>query len=209
MLSAAGLALAFAGRAVLTDVALSLGPGEVVGLGGPSGAGKSTLGRILAGRLEADAGQVTLDGLPRSPARPGRPAPVQYAPQSAELAVDPRWSVARILANAGPPDAEAVAALGVREAWASRRPSELSGGELARVSLARLFHPGLRHLVCDEVSSQLDALEQDGVLRALTALARDRGIGLLLISHGAGLRRRFCDRDLTLADGRLNATPAS
>ncbi|RVV97204.1 ATP-binding cassette domain-containing protein [Mesobaculum littorinae] len=198
MLTARGLRHAYDTRTVLDGIDLALAPGEVLGLGGPSGSGKSTLGQLLAGRMTPQAGRVRLDGAALPAPAPGRPAPVQYAPQTAELAVDPRWSVARILSNGGPPDGAALSALGIQPGWHDRRPSELSGGELARVSLARLIHPGLRALICDEITAQLDALEQAALLDRLTGLARRRGIGLLLISHSAGLRARYCTRSLTL-----------
>lgn len=198
MLSADGIHHAYGRVAVLEDVDLSLAAGEVVGLGGPSGSGKSTLGRLLAGRLAPSAGRIRLDGAPLPGTAPRRPAPVQYAPQVPELAVDPFWTVGRILGNGGTPDPLALAALGVAPAWHDRRPVELSGGELARVSLARLFHPALRVLICDEVTAQLDALEQATLLDRLTALTRNRRIGLLIISHNAVLRARYCDRSQVL-----------
>ncbi|PZX13738.1 peptide/nickel transport system ATP-binding protein [Palleronia aestuarii] len=203
MLSAERIGHAFGGSPVLSEASLALGAGEIVGLGGMSGSGKSTLGRILGGHLVPQSGRVRLDGAPLPPPGVGRPAPVQYAPQAAELAVDPRWRIGRILANGGTPDPEAIAALGVAPAWTDRHPSELSGGELARVSLARFFHPGLRALVCDEITAQLDALEQAALLERLTGVARRRGLALLLVSHSAGLRARYCDRSLILTEGRL------
>ncbi|WP_083803441.1 ATP-binding cassette domain-containing protein [Sagittula stellata] len=100
------------------------------------------LSRILAGHLEPDYGQVLLEGRRVASARPGRPAPLQYAPQSPELAVDRRWTVRKILAKGTAPDPAVLAALGIRGICASRVPDQLSGGELARVLFARLFHPG-------------------------------------------------------------------
>ena len=198
MLTARALSHSYGSREVLCDVDLDLAPGEVVGLGGPSGSGKTTLCRILAGRLVPDHGEVRLDGETLKPASPGHPAPVQYAPQSPELAVDPRWPVRRILTNGVVPDPDVLAALGIADRWAERLPSQLSGGELARVSLARLFHPGLRVLICDEITAQLDAIEQDLLLRALLDLTRRRRIAVLLVSHNRALRSRFCSTSLVL-----------
>mgnify|MGYP006278331743 CR=1 FL=1 len=203
MLRAEGVVRRLGGRAVLDGAAIAVPAGAVIGLGGDSGAGKSALARILAGRDAPDQGRVTLDGTPRPLARAGRPGAVQHAPQSAALALDPRWRVRGALENAGAPDSEALAALGVSPAWAARRPGELSGGELARVSLARLIHPGLRALICDEVTAELDALAQAALWAGLLALTRARGVGVLLISHDADLRRALCDRSFTLAEGRI------
>lgn len=195
MLSAEAVSLSFAGRPVLREVSLTVTPGEVLGLSGPSGAGKSTLARVLSGALAPDAGRVLWQGsaLPRHP-----PGPVQHVPQSPELAVDPRWTVGRILANAAPPDPEVLTALAIRPAWAERHPAELSGGELARVSLARFFLPTTRVLICDEITAQLDALAAQALWQALTPLARHRGMALIVISHDAALRRTLCARQITL-----------
>jgi ABC-type dipeptide/oligopeptide/nickel transport system ATPase subunit len=203
MLNAEGIVRCLGTRAVLNGATICLPPGAVIGLGGASGAGKSVLARILSGRDSADAGRVTLDGQPRPVSRPGQPAPVQHAPQSATLAIDPRWRIADVLANAGPPDRVALDALGIARAWADRHAAELSGGELARVSLARLFHPGLRFLICDEITAELDALAQASLWDGLLALTRARQIGVLMISHDADLRRARCARSHLLEDGHI------
>ena len=140
MLKARDLRHAYGNRQILTGVDLKLSPGEVMGVGGPSGSGKTTLCRILAGRSVPGHGEVLLDGARLETARPGLPAPVQYAPQSPELAVDPRWPVRKVLENGMVPDPEVLAALGIRDAWLNRRPTQLSGGELAR-GVARLSRP--------------------------------------------------------------------
>ncbi|WP_298497904.1 ATP-binding cassette domain-containing protein [uncultured Maritimibacter sp.] len=198
MLTARALHHAYGNWQVLNGVDFDLARGEVLGLGGASGSGKTTLCRILAGQFTPDHGEVLLDGAKFKLARPGLPGPVQYAPQSPELAVDPRWTVGRILANATAPDPEVLTTLGIREAWTNRRPPQLSGGELARVSLSRLFHPGLRVLICDEITAQLDAIEQESLLRALIDLAGRREVALLLVSHSSSLRSRFCGKSVEL-----------
>ena len=196
MLVASGLHHAFGRQRVLAGVDLSLAAGEVVGLWGPSGVGKSTLARILAGDLTPNQGGVTFNGRPL-PATP--PRPVLHVPQAPELAVDPRWRVARILANAGPPDEAVLAALEIRPSWLGRLPGELSGGELARVSLARFLLPSTRVLICDEITAQLDALAAQALWRALVPLAHARGLALLIISHDAALRRALCSREVELS----------
>lgn len=195
MLRAEGITHAFAGRAVLRDLSLTLAPGEVLGLHGASGAGKSTLARILSGALVPDAGRVTWDGATLPPP----PGPVQHVPQSPELATDPRWTVGRILANAGEPDPQVLEALGIRPAWSARRPQELSGGELARVSLSRFILPGTRVLICDEITAQLDALAAQSLWRALLPIVSSRLMSLIVISHDPALRSAICNRALEIA----------
>lgn len=205
MLSATAITHRFGSLPVLEGVDLALSPGDLVGLAGPSGAGKSTLGRILAGHLSPLAGHVSIDGAPLS-LRKGRPCAVQYAPQVSELSIDPRWRVGRILRNGGTPEAEVLQILGIRADWQDRYPSELSGGELTRVSLARVVLPSTRYLICDEITAQLDAISATDVMSALRSLAR-RGVGILVIGHNSGLLKRSADRLLLLRSRTLAAIP--
>nr|WP_321524512.1 ATP-binding cassette domain-containing protein [uncultured Cohaesibacter sp.] len=201
MLSAEGLVHGFGAAPVLDHVALTVKPGDRVGIAGPSGVGKTTLGRILAGQTAPHAGTVRWDGKPLSDHRGA--SPVQLAPQSPELAVDPRWTIAEVLDNGGAVDGAVLAALGIQPAWGRRRSRELSGGELARVSLARLFLPTTRVLICDEITAQLDALAARQIWSALLPLVTERDIALIVISHEDRLRSAVCTQNFTLKGGRL------
>jgi len=179
---------------LMRDLDLSIAPDEVVGMPGPSGRGKSTLARILTGYLRPLAGAARVDGLP--PDAPG-PCPAQLLFQHPELAVNPRWTGRDILAegwHGGMAASDLLGHLGIAPAWLDRHPHELSGGELQRLCLARSLGPATRYLICDEMTSMLDAMTQARIWEAVLTLARERGLGLLVVSHDAALLQRVCTR---------------
>lgn len=180
---------------VVRDLDIVIGPGEVVGLSGPSGGGKSTIGRLLARHIRPTAGAVTVDGAPL-PERGFNP--VQLLSQSPVFAANPRWTVHRIVGEAWTPDAGTAQALGVRPAWFSRYPHELSGGEMQRITILRALAPDTRYLVADEITSMLDPLAQAEIWTALLKAANQRAIGILAISHDAHLLARVADRVVTV-----------
>ena len=185
---------------LLNAVSLTLEAGQWVGLSGDSGAGKSTLGKLLAGYLTPQAGGITLDGaaLPKSGVQP-----VQWLPQSPELAVNPRWRVGKILREAWTPTDAQCHAFGVQAKWLSRFPQSLSGGELQRVCVLRALAPEVRFLVADEITTMLDPITQLELWQALKQEAQLRQLGVLVISHDSSLLARLCPQRYHLSDGKL------
>lgn len=185
---------------LLEAVSLTLEAGQWIGLSGDSGAGKSTLGKLLAGYLTPQAGGITLDGaaLPKSGVQP-----VQWLPQSPELAVNPRWRVGKILREAWTPTDAQCHAFGVQAKWLSRFPQSLSGGELQRVCVLRALAPEVRFLVADEISTMLDPITQLELWQALKQEAEKRQFGVLVISHDSALLERLCPQRLHLSEGQL------
>ena len=187
---------------VLRGVSLQLAAGEWLGLSGASGSGKSTLGRALAGHHTLRSGSLQLDGAPLP--RQGL-HPVQWLPQVPELAVNPRWRIGRILAEAWTPDAALRQRFGIGDDWLARYPHELSGGELQRVAVLRSLAPGVRYLIADEISSMLDAITQAELWQTLAEVAEQRDLGVLVIGHDRALLKRLCQRRLRLENGQLCA----
>ena len=185
-------------KPILDGVSLALGRGEILGLSGPSGTGKSTLGRLVAGYLTPQKGEVLLDGAAPAPGYRG----VQHIHQSSIFAVNPRWRLGRIIAEAWRPDDLTLDALGVSRSWFDRYPHEISGGELQRVVLVRALGPETRFLVADEVSAMLDPITQVEIWSFLIDRCR-QGLGILAISHDAALLKRVSSRQLQLANGQL------
>lgn len=183
---------------VLRDVDLTLRGDEVVGLRGPSGSGKSTLARLLAGLLEPASGTITVDGVAE---RAHRCHPVQLVMQHAVHAMNPRWRIADVLAEpvAGLPVSSVVGDL-VDPSWLDRFPHEVSGGQLQRVNLARALLADPAFIVADEITASLDPITQARIWQLLLGRARERGTGVLVISHDDALLKVLCDRVLDIAD---------
>ena len=187
---------------VLDGISFSLRSGERVGLSAPSGRGKTTLCRLLAGWEKPDRGQVLLDGAPLP--RRGF-CPVQLLLQHPEEAADPLLKLKAALYEAGPVNRELLEGLRIQESWMERYPSELSGGELQRICVARTLRPELKFLLCDEASAMLDLITQAHLWRFLLDYAQAHRLGLLIVSHDLSLLSRLCTRVLTWAD--LTRTP--
>lgn len=207
-----GANLTLAGR--LAEVSVTLNPGEMTVICGPNGAGKSSLLGALAGLVMPDRGSVALQDAPlHRMAATARAQAIGYLPQSAEVAwdvtVETLAALGRLPWRSGAAaDAAAVqAALTALqlEPLRSRPLSQLSGGERARALLARVLAGEPRWLLADEPLANLDLAHQLALLGQLRALARDRGLGVVLVLHDLAQAMNFADRVLVLDRGALVA----
>lgn len=209
-------------RRVLEDVSATFQPGRLVGIIGPNGAGKSTLVRAMLGLARIESGSVRIDGRDIAALPPrDRARAIAYLPQGQTL----HWplSVERLVALGRLPHLaplsrmsvadEAVVADALSRAdvthLAGRVATELSGGERARVLLARALAVGASGLVVDEPLASLDPGHQIDVM-ALLRREADAGGLIVAVLHDLGMAARYCDRLLLIDGGRLVAdgTPA-
>lgn len=184
-------------KQVLDGLELTVAPGERVGLAGPSGRGKTTLCKLLAGYEKPDSGMVLVDGKPLREYR--GICPVQMIWQHPETAVDPLMKLGDTLKEGGPVEEGLLEALHIQPAWLERYPTELSGGELQRFCIARALRPGVKYLLCDEVTAMLDLITQAQIWTFLLEQAEKRDLGLVIVSHNSALIERLCTRVETLA----------
>jgi iron complex transport system ATP-binding protein len=218
-LAAEQLSVALRGREVVRGVSFTLDAGQFVGVLGPNGAGKSTLIRALLGLLPA-SGRALLNGQPVAALpRAATARQIAYLPQGQAL----HWplSVERLVALGRLPHLapfsrlsaadEAAVARAMRlaevEQLAHRTATELSGGERARVLLARALAVEAPALIADEPLASLDPEHQLHGMELLRAQAHGGGL-VVAVLHDLALAARFCDRVLVLVDGRLVADGA-
>lgn len=175
------------------DVNIAVKSGEIVGLAGTSGCGKTTLGKLLSGYGTPKEGTVLYEGRPLPITGY---SPVQMVFQHPEKAVNPRWRMRTIVNEGGQPDESLLESIGIEQEWLDRRPGELSGGELQRFCIARALGLQTRFLIADEMTTMLDAVTQAQIWHAVLAIARERKLGMLIISHEQHLLNRICDRML-------------
>ncbi len=226
-LHAEGLCVRHGAREVLKGVDLQLRAGEVGVILGPNGAGKSTLLGTLGGLQRTDAGRVWLNGQPlHTGSAAGFARHRAYLPQDLVPAFD---FTAQAVVELGryphrqhpEPDEAAIVRAAMRrasvEALARRGIRQLSGGERARVQLARamaqVWRPcadGLpRWLLLDEPTAALDLQHQHQSLSALRDWSREQGIGVLMVLHDLNLALRCADRAWVLAHGQVVAHGAT
>lgn len=179
-------------KRVLESVDLTVAHGERLGLAGPSGRGKTTLCKLLSGFEAPDGGTVLVDGKPLRDYR--GICPVQMIWQHPETAVDPLMKLGDTLREGGPVEEELLEALHIQPAWLERYPAELSGGELQRFCIARALRPGVKYLLCDEVTAMLDLITQAQIWTFLLEQAERSDLGLVIVSHNTPLLERLCTR---------------
>ena len=208
------LGVSYAGHAAVADVSFTVAAGETLGLVGESGSGKSSVLRGLLGLAPA-VGSATLEGRSIAGLRGRERRRIQLVFQHPEQSLNPVMRVGESLAR---PLAlyEGLRGAALDRAvvdwldrvrlpphYAGRFPNELSGGEKQRVAIARAFAARPALVLCDEITTGLDASMQAAVLNMLTALQASQQTALLLVSHDLNMVQHFADRIVVMHRGRL------
>lgn len=216
-LNVENLRVTLGGNKILDGVTFGVEPGQVVGLIGANGAGKSTVLKTILGIVKPDDGHVLL-GLENimSLAPKERAKRLSYVPQGTPI----HWPLTaeRLVALGRTPhqtpwqeidemDAKVIrTAMEETDCWhlRSRQATTLSGGEKARVLLARTMAVGAPFMLADEPTASLDPLHQLQVMDIMRGQAQC-GAGVLVVMHDLGFAQRFCDRLILLSKGRVIA----
>lgn len=199
MLNVENLSFSYDGKKeILKDVSLSLERGEVLGLMAPSGFGKSTLGKLMAGYLKVERGKITVDGEDINDLSGF--LPVQMVHQAPEKNVNIRWKVEKILNEGWQVNSDVKEKFGIEDSFLNKFPTELSGGELQRICLARVLSSETKYLIADEVTTMLDSITQAQICYLLRHFARKHDLGILFISHNDALIDAICDRKINLEE---------
>lgn len=203
------------------SVTLSVPEGGSVGLIGRSGAGKSTIGRLVLGLEYPDSGTVLYKGkavqtFTRQDWKQFRHE-VQVVFQNAVGSVNPRWTVADIIAepvrNFEPMSIAGLRAriekllqlVGLEPTDAGKYPHQFSGGQLQRICIARALALQPRLIILDEAVSSLDMLIQAQILKLLRDLRHETGVSYLFVSHDIRIVAGFCDVVAILHEGRITS----
>ena len=199
------------GRAVVDDVSLSVGAGQVTCLLGPSGCGKSTTLRMIAGVEMQDSGEIWVDGtlicdtVTRVP-----PERRQIGLMFQDFALFPHLSVCDNVSFGLSGDKaarlrrveELLERVGLKS-YLGAYPHELSGGEQQRVALARALAPRPRIMLMDEPFSGLDNRLRDGIRDETLDILREEGTAVLLVTHEPDEAMRMADEIALMRGGRI------
>jgi peptide/nickel transport system ATP-binding protein len=204
---------------VLKDVTVDLPEAQTLAIVGESGSGKSTLARVITGLLPPKSGEIIFNGRTLAPDFNARSRDdlreVQMIYQMADVAMNPRQTVGTII---GRPlefyfglrgDAkkqriqELLDEIEMGEGFIDRYPAELSGGQKQRVCIARALAAKPKMIICDEVTSALDPLVADGILKLLLNLQKIENVAYLFITHDLATVRAIADSIAVMYQGRV------
>ncbi len=221
ILSVAGVTARYKGISfdVLKNVTVDLAPGQTLAVVGESGSGKSTLARVITGLLPAAQGRITFAGRQLSPDLASRTKDdlreLQMIYQMADTAMNPRQTVGTIIGRPlefyfglkGEAKRDRVQDLldqiEMGKGYIDRYPAELSGGQKQRVCIARALAAKPKLIICDEVTSALDPLVADGILKLLLNLQAQEGVAYLFITHDLATVRAIADRIAVMYRGAV------
>ena len=205
---------------VLHDVSFDMHAGRTVAVVGESGSGKSTVARCITGLLPPVQGQITLDGVPLPADYRKRDKSqlrqIQMIYQMADTALNPRKTIGELIGRPvqfymglkGSERRRRVEQL-LEEIelepaqYYNRLPSELSGGQKQRIGIARALAAEPKFIICDEVTSALDQLVAEGILKLLARLQDELDLTYMFITHDLATVRSIADEVVVMKEGRV------
>ena len=221
LLEVRNVTASYSGRMVnvLNSVSVQLSTGQTLAVVGESGSGKSTLARVVTGLLAPSQGEILFKGQPL-PARladrsKDQLRELQMIYQMADVAMNPRHTVGKIIGRPlefyfgmkGDEKKRRVQQLldeiEMGAGYIDRYPAELSGGQKQRVCIARALAAKPKLIICDEVTSALDPLVADGILKLLLNLQKIEGVAYLYITHDLATVKAIADSIAVMHQGRI------
>ncbi len=204
---------------VLKNVNVEIHPGQTLAVVGESGSGKSTLARVITGLLPPSAGKTVFDGRTLPPSLPERTKEdlreLQMIYQMADVAMNPRQTIRTIIGRPlefyfglrGSEKTRRVQELldeiELGNGFIDRYPAELSGGQKQRVCIARALAAKPKLIICDEVTSALDPLVADGILKLLLDLQKREDVAYLFITHDLATVKAIADSIAVMFQGEV------
>ncbi|NEY89870.1 ABC transporter ATP-binding protein [Tabrizicola oligotrophica] len=204
---------------VLKNVTVDVAPGQTLAIVGESGSGKSTLARAITGLLPPASGRITFAGRTLSADLAGRTKDdlreLQMIYQMADVAMNPRQTVGTIIgrplefyfglkgAEKEKRIQELLDQIEMGKGYADRYPAELSGGQKQRVCIARALAAKPKLIICDEVTSALDPLVADGILKLLLDLQARENVAYLFITHDLATVKAIADKIAVMFKGQV------
>jgi peptide/nickel transport system ATP-binding protein len=204
---------------VLDNVTVSVPRGRTVAVVGESGSGKSTLARAITGLLPPSKGEIYFNKKPLPPALADRDKDllrrIQMIYQSPDTSLNPRQRVRDVIGRPlelylglrGKKQdsrlAELLQLIEMDERYVDRLPNELSGGQKQRICIARALAAEPELIICDEVTSALDQIVQEEILKLLLRLQKELGVSYLFITHDIATVRAIADEIVVMHQGRV------
>jgi peptide/nickel transport system ATP-binding protein len=211
----------FGNRDAVKAARFTISKGETVAVVGESGSGKTTLALAICGQVARHGGAVRLGGTPLAARHSRRSREelrrIQLVFQLPDVALNPRHTVEAIISRPATfyfglrgaalraRVAELLAAVGLDASLAGRLPGQLSGGQKQRVCIARALAAKPDLIICDEVTSALDPLVAEEILKLLRRLQEELGLAYLFITHDLGSARRISHRAVVMLQGEIVA----